>query len=119
MNPITFDKKAEKTRRFVRREDLPIPEGTASPDHGKRPIGLCPVCIHSHGCTFPREADTPVRHCEEFEGETIAVTTAAPAPAPAAARTSELRGLCRNCQHAESCTFPKSEAGVWFCEEYE
>jgi hypothetical protein len=29
------------------------------------------------------------------------------------------RGLCINCDVRETCTFPKPEGGVWFCEEYQ
>jgi len=30
----------------------------------------------------------------------------------------ELRGLCVNCANRETCLFPKSEGGVWHCEEF-
>jgi hypothetical protein len=29
------------------------------------------------------------------------------------------RGLCLNCDVRNTCTFPKPEGGVWFCEEYQ
>lgn len=29
------------------------------------------------------------------------------------------RGLCINCDVRDTCTFPKPEGGVWFCEEYQ
>jgi hypothetical protein len=29
------------------------------------------------------------------------------------------RGLCINCDVRNTCTFPKPEGGVWFCEEYQ
>ena len=29
-----------------------------------------------------------------------------------------LRGLCCNCENNEICVIPKSEGGVWHCEEY-
>ena len=35
-----------------------------------------------------------------------------------AASQAELVGLCVNCANRESCTFPRSQAGVWFCSEY-
>jgi hypothetical protein len=28
-------------------------------------------------------------------------------------------GLCKICGSSEICTFPKSEGGVWECDEYE
>jgi hypothetical protein len=30
----------------------------------------------------------------------------------------EFRGLCVNCANRSICLFPKSEGGVWHCEEY-
>jgi hypothetical protein len=120
MNPTTMQKIAEEKRHFVRREDLPIPEGTIAPLRDRTPIGLCATCTKMKGCTFPRSPELPVRNCEEFEGETLSSGTALlPAAAPAQASPCELPGLCRLCAHVESCTFPRPEAGVWFCEEFE
>jgi hypothetical protein len=34
-------------------------------------------------------------------------------------RPSIHRGLCINCDVRGTCTFPKPEGGVWFCEEYQ
>jgi hypothetical protein len=31
---------------------------------------------------------------------------------------TEYKGLCANCVHRDSCLLPKSEGGVWHCEEY-
>ena len=31
----------------------------------------------------------------------------------------EYTGLCSNCAHRETCTFPKAKGGVMFCDEYE
>jgi hypothetical protein len=28
-------------------------------------------------------------------------------------------GLCMNCLHRDTCTFPRPEGGVWRCNEYE
>jgi hypothetical protein len=30
-----------------------------------------------------------------------------------------LKGLCINCEHRFTCTLPRPETGVWYCEEYE
>ena len=30
----------------------------------------------------------------------------------------ELKGLCVNCANRYTCLFPKSEGGVWHCQEY-
>jgi hypothetical protein len=120
MNPSMLQKKTEQERHYVRRQDLPIPEGTIAPLRERTPIGLCATCTKLRSCTFPRNQETPVRHCEEFEGETLSSADAVlPAPSPAETSPSLLRGLCRICAHAETCTFPKAESGVWFCEEFE
>ena len=34
-------------------------------------------------------------------------------------KSTEPKGLCRNCKKKETCTLPKPEGGVWRCEEYE
>lgn len=34
-------------------------------------------------------------------------------------RIANIGGLCGNCIHLESCTYPKAVSDTWFCEEYE
>ncbi len=86
--------------------------------------GLCSLCTRAQDCTFPSR---PLLHgCEEFEGmarspvDTIEAYMSQEAkrkkqspPAP-----SSLKGLCRNCEILEGCTYSKPEGGVWHCEEY-
>lgn len=31
---------------------------------------------------------------------------------------SEFKGLCLNCANRHTCLLPRSEGGVWHCEEY-
>ena len=33
--------------------------------------------------------------------------------------TPEVKGLCVNCAHLETCRLPRPAQGVWHCEEYE
>ena len=96
----------------------------------KKYKGLCLFCKFSDDCMFPRDPDRPVFHCEEFDDgiiESDAVKNKAvqesavqkhsmskESPGP----TSRLPGLCSNCELRETCQFPKSEGGVWHCEEY-
>lgn len=89
--------------------------------------GLCAVCALSESCTFPRSQEKPVRECEEFEGADMD-----PAEKFIRARQSELKkeamqsdqrssnlkGLCKTCASSATCTFPRSEGGVWHCEEF-
>ncbi len=93
-------------------------EKTATPDKIHEPLGLCKTCKNAATCTFPREAGRPVRFCDEFDGEEKAEEVK---PKVEVKKTplNDLKGLCRLCDRAESCTFPKPEGGVWHCEEYE
>jgi hypothetical protein len=34
-------------------------------------------------------------------------------------RSANIGGLCGNCVHLETCTYPKAISDTWFCEEYE
>jgi hypothetical protein len=88
--------------------------------------GLCTTCKNAPTCTYPRDPDRAVLQCEEFEGyEPLEVGTQRRNVSPsysASAQSedsSKYKGLCVNCEKRGSCTFPKSEGGVWHCEEYE
>jgi hypothetical protein len=91
-----------------------------------RYFGLCLNCKNASSCTFPRDPAKPAFYCEEFEIET-AVAIMPPekerllATSSAAAEnkdSTELFGLCSDCEGRQNCTFPKPEGGVWHCEEY-
>jgi hypothetical protein len=92
-------------------------------------LGLCATCGKSAHCTYPRDPDRPIRHCEEFQEETEAMMAAARARTEARRgaprqlpdnedRSGKFLGLCRNCDNRFHCTFPRSPGGVWHCEEY-
>ena len=67
--------------------------------------------------------------CEEFDDRGPVVTTgktkksaktdAATATPIKSKNVNKRRGLCVNCRHCDTCTFPIVEGGVWHCEEYE
>ena len=88
--------------------------------------GLCSTCDNAPACTFPRQANRPVRQCEEFSGgkgqrqrsalEGTAVSSAGFTPKEE--NPGPGVGLCRNCEERESCAFPKPDGGIWRCEEY-
>jgi hypothetical protein len=82
------------------------------------PLGLCATCKLASTCTFPRKPGHPVRFCDEFDGEQK-VEAAKPKASAKKVTVNELKGLCRLCDKAATCTFPKGEGGVWHCEEYE
>ncbi len=81
-------------------------------------LGLCATCKLAATCTFPRKPGHPVRFCDEFDGE-VKVEASKPKASPKKVTVNELKGLCRLCDKAATCTFPKGEGGVWHCEEYE
>lgn len=90
--------------------------------------GLCSTCNHLPICTFPCSNQHSVMFCEEFDGVVRATTPVAMTERlPPAVRdrridatehSSKYRGLCRTCEHHEGCTFPRTEGGVWQCEEF-
>ncbi len=82
------------------------------------PLGLCSTCKLAATCTFPRQAGHPIRFCDEFEGEQK-VEAPKPKASTKKVTVNDLKGLCRLCDKAATCTFPKGEGGVWHCEEYE
>jgi len=91
-----------------------------------RYFGLCMSCRHASSCTFPRDPAKPAFYCEEFEIETK-VSIIPPEKAQSfsidssAAKekgSTKFIGLCSDCEGRQTCTFSKSEGGVWHCEEY-
>jgi len=91
--------------------------------------GLCSTCETASTCTFPRDPERPIMHCDEldsYQADTVTVEKVARAEptgpkAVSEAEQKELgkyKGLCVNCENCESCTFPKPEGGVWHCDEY-
>jgi hypothetical protein len=91
--------------------------------------GLCSTCDGAATCTFPRDPDRPILHCDELDSykpETVTVKEAAGAELTTPKAVSrakkkevgEYKGLCVNCENRETCTFPKPEGGVWHCDEY-
>jgi hypothetical protein len=89
--------------------------------------GLCSTCDNAPTCSYLRSRQRPVFQCEEFSAFTPPdVRTRKPSlrmstpnnPGPTAVRPNNLLGLCSTCEDWETCAFPRSEGGVWYCEEY-
>jgi hypothetical protein len=105
-----------------------LEEKTRVKEEVKVGLGLCSTCSSMSECTFPRSSSSPVMHCDEFSGyemKGLVLTEQDLMPAKKTKETaaikpisSEFKGLCMNCDHNEDCTYPKSESGVWHCEEY-
>ena len=87
--------------------------------------GLCSTCKHSECGKFPRDPNKPVLYCEEFEIEKTSSITPPGKEQPLVSGptvidedSTKFIGLCSDCEGRQTCTFPKSEGGVWHCEEY-
>ncbi len=91
--------------------------------------GLCSTCEGRADCTFPHHNGRPTLFCEEhdwwwqYRMEAAAIAKLlAPRPRPpepvATEKPSQYKGLCRTCEHRETCTYPKPEGGVWHCDEF-
>ena len=85
--------------------------------------GLCSVCKETSTCTYRRDPWQPVWQCDEFECESIQVSTFPPIDSPfksdaAYESSGKYKGLCLNCENRETCTYRKPEGGVWHCDEY-
>ena len=87
---------------------------------------LCSTCRNAKECTFRREPNKPVFHCEEFEIVPLVSTKSVDKdprrevalPIREGGDSGGYAGLCSDCEDRETCTFPRPEGGVWHCEEY-
>ena len=88
---------------------------------------LCITCNYGPTCVRREHHGKPVWYCEEFDDYQpppkrpvgLTVKTERAREAAVAEKIQDLmRGLCCNCENNEICVIPKSEGGVWHCEEY-
>ena len=90
--------------------------------------GLCATCRNASTCMYLKNSSKPILQCEEFEEfpskpekkpmeASMSMSKNNPGGNPG--EKSKYFGLCSNCKHRETCTFPKPQGGVWHCEEYE
>jgi hypothetical protein len=81
---------------------------------------LCVTCNNSATCMYLKNKKSPIYECEEFDGYAVPPTESMPflSPKVEKAGNAEFKGLCVNCESRETCTFPKSEGGIWHCEDY-
>lgn len=81
--------------------------------------GLCVTCKHSSSCMYAKSAKGSISNCEEFENEESSVSFKTAIKETMKEISIDNRaGLCSNCDNKETCTFERSESGVWHCEEY-
>lgn len=88
----------------------------------KKKQGICLTCVHFSRCVL-RPADCSqkdIQFCEEYQTvclEPVVVNYEKPKKMKQV--PSGILGLCCNCDHYAYCSFPKPEAGVWHCENYQ
>ena len=86
--------------------------------------GLCLTCVHFKKCTLTagNGATSGVQFCEEYQTvclDPVVVTGKKNSRNTMKRTSSGILGLCCNCVHYPYCSFPKPEAGVWHCEDYQ
>lgn len=93
--------------------------------------GLCSTCNNVSTC-FYFATRGPALFCELYDDHVngappvsqsrlVRTPPRAERRRPAATPPQKpvvLKGLCVNCEHRDTCTFPKPPGGVWRCEEY-
>jgi len=81
---------------------------------------LCSTCNHSETCALRAHSGRPILYCDEFDNfEPASKKKVVRTAAVKEVKSSKLRqGLCMNCENREFCVLPKSESGVWHCDEY-
>jgi hypothetical protein len=90
----------------------------------KNKQGICLTCAHFTQCVL-RSVDCStkgIQYCEEYQ--TVCLAPVVVTDKKSSKRTmkftaSGILGLCCDCNHYSYCNFPKPEAGVWHCEEYQ
>lgn len=85
-------------------------------------VGLCATCNNAESCVYRKRRGRDAIYCETFDGyappngkgvaPVVMIT-------PDTVESTEFKGLCVNCAHRDDCRLPRSEGGVWHCEEYE
>ena len=90
---------------------------------------LCMTCNEAPTCFQRKIHGKPVWYCEQFDdyvpqkakvSYTIDTTQSSKQSQLKVdkEKLNGLKGLCCNCENRETCTYPKSNGGVWNCEDY-
>ncbi|MFB3788142.1 MAG: hypothetical protein ACE15F_17415 [bacterium] len=97
---------------------------------GSVPFHLCSVCANTSTCSHPQQPAHLLPGCEEFVVQEQYIptfkwiarriyldecflTTLSPHE-----ETNLYKGLCVDCANRESCTYPRTDGGIFHCEEY-
>jgi len=75
--------------------------------------GLCISCKHAGTCVCLAQSLDPIWSCEEFDPSiTMGASTLA------VDKTGQPMGLCVNCERLPTCSLPRAEGGIWYCDDY-
>ena len=87
--------------------------------------GLCTTCESVTSCKYLSFQDQPVIFCEEFDDhkrnghiENVDLKAILAYMKVKPQESKVQKGLCINCETRETCQYPRTEGGVWHCEEY-
>ena len=93
----------------------------------KKGRGICSSCMRADACQYTNSARQVTLNCDEYAGRvehapnnpgSVSMNSSQRLVREEQNRAHKALGLCRSCEGARSCTFPKPEGGVWHCEEY-
>lgn len=125
LEAISFWRSAMKTRLDdTGRKVIGLSTESRVDSNDQTGVDLCINCDEAEHCRLRSNAKEPIFYCEEYQCITSQSTASERRAAAGLAITKpdsseRAPGLCINCSHADTCRLPKSEAGVWYCEEYE
>ena len=104
-------------------------EDKVTASHSAKSLGLCDNCSQAEKCSFKRDSQRPVLHCEEYAVLGAPPTQRVERITPQLELTpddglgggnlGDYRGLCEDCAVRFTCTYPRAPGGVWHCAEYE
>jgi hypothetical protein len=85
--------------------------------------GICSACVHAAQCSYLQDEKHLVLHCGEFmpdsrKADQPMIRIIPLRLQPESRQESGVAGLCRTCVKFSGCTFPKTEAGSLFCNEF-
>jgi NADH:ubiquinone oxidoreductase subunit E len=89
-------------------------------------LGICANCTRMELCTSRKNWIGPIRECDDFEDRRAAPDLTLESKSfvmdkltnPASPEEEEIKGICSNCDHRETCGYRTPGQAVWFCEEY-
>ena len=92
--------------------------------------GICSTCNNIAHCSHFKNSNHPIWYCEFFDDYVSPQETTLEVAIQSHKKLNTntnikkkkevcFKGLCINCDHRETCTYPKPEESVWHCSEYQ